>query len=71
VIFADAVCSARRSVKFLNPVANQLYAAVNPTNAALSNICAGNKDANGKSGDNTQGCIAIFTVTSGTDDPPK
>jgi hypothetical protein len=52
-----------------DPVANQLYAAVNPTNAAASNICAGNKDAKGNPGDNTKGCIAIFTVPSGTDDP--
>jgi hypothetical protein len=44
---------------------------VNPTNWALSNICAGNKDANGNPGNNAQGCIAIFTVTSGTDEPPK
>jgi hypothetical protein len=54
-----------------DPVANQLYAAVNPTNAALSKICSGNKDANGKTGDDTLGCIAIFTVTSGTDEPPQ
>jgi len=34
----------------------------------LSNICHANKDADGNLGDNTQGCIAIFTVTSGTDE---
>jgi hypothetical protein len=53
-----------------DPVANQLYAAVNPTNAETSKICSSNKDANGKAGDDTQGCIAIFT-TSGTDEPPQ
>jgi hypothetical protein len=54
-----------------DPVANQVYAAINPANAALSNICHGNKDADGNLGDNTQGCIAIFTVTSGTDESPQ
>jgi hypothetical protein len=52
-----------------DPAANQLYAAVNPTGAAASNICAANKDAKGNPGINANGCIAIFTVTSGTDDP--
>ena len=52
-----------------DPVANQVYVPVNPANAAASNICAANIDANGKSGDNTQGCIAIFTTVH--DDPPS
>ena len=52
-----------------DPVANQVYVPVTPLNAAASNICAANIDANGKSGDNTQGCIAIFTTVH--DDPPS
>jgi hypothetical protein len=46
-----------------DPVANQVYAAVNPTNAKLSKICSSH------GGDDTKGCIAVFTVVSGTDDP--
>jgi hypothetical protein len=32
------------------------------TGGALSKICSTHKDANGASGSDTQGCIAIFTA---------
>ena len=44
-----------------DPVANQVYVPVNPTNAPLSKICSSH------GGDDTKGCIAVFTTTS--DDP--
>ena len=46
-----------------DPVQNQVYVPINNTNT--SGICG----ANG--GDNSKGCIAVFTVTSGTDDKAK
>ena len=46
-----------------DPVKNQVYVPINNTNT--SGICG----ANG--GDNSKGCIAVFTVTSGTDDKAK
>ena len=44
-----------------DPVANQVYVPVNPTNAGTSKICSSH------GGDDTKGCIAVFTTTS--DDP--
>jgi hypothetical protein len=52
-----------------DPVANQVYVPVNnlttgTSAGALSKICSTHKDANGKFGVDTQGCIAIYTTTN-------
>jgi hypothetical protein len=52
-----------------DPVKNQVYVPVN--NSATSHICGQHKDANGVTGVDANGCIAVFTVTSGTDDKAK
>ena len=45
-----------------DPVFNQVYVPINGTTGAASGICQkGNSD--------TPGCIAVFTVIRGTDDP--
>src|SRR5262249_2956634 len=50
-----------------DPVKNQVYVPINsnPTQGGASGICG----ANG--GSNANGCIAVFTVISGTDDKAK
>jgi hypothetical protein len=50
-----------------DPVKNQVYVPINsnPAQGGASGICG----ANG--GDNANGCIAVFTVISGTDDKAK
>ena len=50
-----------------DPVKNQVYVPINsnPAQGGASNICG----ANG--GSNANGCIAVFTVISGTDDKAK
>ena len=45
-----------------DPVGNQVYMPIG-TRGAASGICEA------KGGSNSNGCIAVFTVTSGTDDP--
>jgi hypothetical protein len=48
-----------------DPVKNQVYVPINSTTGAASKICS---SVMGGGGVDTNGCIAVFTVTSGTDD---
>src|SRR5262249_48779912 len=57
-----------------DPVKNQVYVPVNnsATQGQLSHICSQHFDPNtGVPGNDAIGCIAVFTVISGTDDKAK